>query len=354
MCVTCYEGLLDGRLYRIAHGDGIERPKLPRLIEWLHFIVPEIRSLPGSPDVLTLSSPQRHTVYLWVAVHHWVVYLCENPSVKQLLDDGVYVEKAFPRDLFPALNSGEALYLDVQSRDFRGYASNGKLAELAWNQVLEEKLSDSLRMSDELVHLLETEAEKTSSDESEEGRFDGEESDESLECSPDGEETQQSDEPQEGSLDGERSHQSDEGEDEEDLSDNNTGTKPPIAAEASSTDLMTPSASHEPATRGEKRGHIEDIEEEGRHGTARKSQKCLQDSSPSISLPSTSHEDTSNDIPTLGDSARNGDHAHQRNVESVVDRPEGKQEDTDSESEDRRRKRARSAWEAYVMGTHCS
>ena len=108
-------------------------------------------------------------MYLWVAVYLWFVYLCENLDVKKLLDDGVYVEKAFPRDLFPALNSSEALYLDAGTRDCRDYSPCGQPAELNWSQVLEEKLSDSLKLSDELVEFLENE------DESQEGSFDGKE-----------------------------------------------------------------------------------------------------------------------------------------------------------------------------------
>lgn len=105
--------------------------------------------------MMALTSPQRHTVYLWVAVHQWVVYVCENSAVKKLLDDGVYVEKAFPTDLFPALNNGEALYLDEETRDFKGYSPNGICAELRWHQVLCTKLSTSLALSDELVEALE-------------------------------------------------------------------------------------------------------------------------------------------------------------------------------------------------------
>ena len=188
ICLTCYEGLLDDKLYRYVFGDGKDPAGLHQLIEWLNFIMPEIRSLPGFPGMITLTSSETHTIYLWVAVHRWVVYLCENPDVKKLLDDGIYVEKAFASDLYPALNGNEALYLDTQTRDFKGYASNGKPAELRWDQVLCTKLSDSLAMSNQLVEILESEAVDVSSDESEG--------------------------PQEGSLGGEESHQSDSGEDE--------------------------------------------------------------------------------------------------------------------------------------------
>lgn len=165
MCITCYEGLLDNRLYSIHK---VERPKLPRLLTWLDYIVPEIRSLPNFPSMITLTSPQRHTVYLWIAVHRWIVYLCKNPKVKEELDKEVYVEKAFRGSgLFPALNSGKALYLDVATRDYKGCAPSGSLAELNWSQVLEQNLSEFLALSDDLVELREREALGTSSEDSE-------------------------------------------------------------------------------------------------------------------------------------------------------------------------------------------
>ena len=100
--VTCYEGILDGRLYRKILGDGEDPTGLHPLIQWLNFIVLETRSLPGFPGMFTLTSPQRYTVNQWIAVHRRLVYLYENPNVKKLLDDGVYVEKVFPGDVFPA------------------------------------------------------------------------------------------------------------------------------------------------------------------------------------------------------------------------------------------------------------
>ena len=117
--------------------------------------------------MITLTSPHRHTVYLRVAVHRWIVYLCENPKVREELDKGVYVETAFPSVGFPALNSGKALYLDAATRDYKGYAPGGSLAELHWSEVLEKNLSESLALSDDLVAFWEREALGTSSEESE-------------------------------------------------------------------------------------------------------------------------------------------------------------------------------------------
>ena len=102
ICVTCYEGILDGRLYRKIFGDGEDPTGFHPLIQWLNFTVLETRSLSGFPDMFTLTSPQRYTVNLWIGFHRRLVYLYENPNVKKLLDDGVYVEKAFPGDVFPA------------------------------------------------------------------------------------------------------------------------------------------------------------------------------------------------------------------------------------------------------------
>ena len=157
ICLTCYEGVLDDKLHRKVFG-GTEPTGLHQLIQWMNFIMPEIRSVPGFPGILTLTSPQRHTVYLWVAVHQRIVYLSEDPDVQKLLDDGVSPEKAYPSDLFPALNGDEALYLDVETRDFKGYTRSQRIAELRWEQVLERKLSDSLAISDQLVESLENDS----------------------------------------------------------------------------------------------------------------------------------------------------------------------------------------------------
>lgn len=119
-------------------------------------------------------------------MHFWIVYLCENPNVKQLLDDGRYVEKAFPSDLYPALNSAEALYVDEESRNFRGYSPSGKLAELNWTEVLGKNLSD------DLVEYLENEGADTSCEESEASHkesFDEEESRRSEEDVDEGEDS---------------------------------------------------------------------------------------------------------------------------------------------------------------------
>ena len=157
ICLTCFEGVLDGRLYRKLFGGGKDPEGPHPLIQWLNYLMPETRSLPECPGMFTLTSPQRHTVYLWIAVHLHVFYICENPNVKKLLDTRIYIEKAFPNDVFLALDGNEALYLDEATRDFRGYASDGKVAELRWSQVLNTRLSDSLAMSDKLVEFLFTE-----------------------------------------------------------------------------------------------------------------------------------------------------------------------------------------------------
>ena len=79
-----------------------------------------------------------------------------NTDVKKLLEEGVYVERAFPKDLFPAL-TGQALYRDAETRGYRGRAFNGSYAELHWSQVSLRKLSEAMKMSDELVKAVEKE-----------------------------------------------------------------------------------------------------------------------------------------------------------------------------------------------------
>ena len=107
MCLIDLELLYEGHFERLAGAH--DRPLTPLysftcIIESLY---PETRSIPSLPAVLALSSPQRHTVSLWVCVHRWILYLADpaNAGVKKLLEEGVYAEKALPKDLFPALTS---------------------------------------------------------------------------------------------------------------------------------------------------------------------------------------------------------------------------------------------------------
>ena len=322
--MTCYEGILDGRLYRKLFGDGEDPTGLHPLIQWLNFIVPEIRSLPEFPGMFTLSSPQRHTVYLWVAVHRRLVYLCENPDVKRLLDDGVYAEKAFPSDVSPALNGDEALYIDEETRDFKGYAPNGKCAELRWGQVLNTRLSDSLAMSDELVESLESEAAGVSSDESDfeqEGSrqrdSDGDNNDDDDEDEEVEEGREQENEEQQEEQEEEQEKRQEEGQEEKEQEEgqdrstddnvfNNAGTKPPITTET------TPSAALEPSTGGRKRDR-----EGGRIAE-----------------------------PVVSSTANNG-------IDDPTHADEGTQF-TDSEGEGARRKRAALAWKWYLKSHYCS
>lgn len=281
ICLTCYEGVLNDKLYQNLFGGGLKQTGPPILIEWLNVIVPETRPLLDFPDAFTLTSPQRHTVYLWVAVHRWLVYLCEHQNVKRLLDDGVYVEKAFPSDLFPALNHAEALYLDAETRDFQGRAPSGQAAELKWDQVLNKALSSSLAMSDELVEFLENEAVAGELEGPEEKGFEEDDSNQSDE----GSESEDEDNDDEEDNDNEKDNDNEEDNDEEEDNDkdeekrddeaaftvqdvdaragsmenvavNDTGMKPPLAAGASSTIPKTrPSAIPRTATRGKKRDH---------------------------------------------------------------------------------------------------
>lgn len=345
ICLTCYEGVLDDKLYQKLFGGGKEQAGPPRLIEWVNFIVPEVRSLPEFPGSFTLSSPQRHTVFLWVAVHRWLVYLCEHPKVKNLLDDGVYVEKAFPSDLFPALNYADALYLDAETRDFRGRMLNGQTAELKWDQVFNKPLSSSLAMSDELVEFLGTEASATNSGRPEESEESGFEEDSSSQGDEDGDR---------GTKDEEDDEEEDENEEDNDEDDDNgdqnereedapptvqnddvqagsmekvtvngISTRPPLAAGPSSTISPTPPETvHGAAVRGKKRDHEGQIIGESSTSTATNDDKdnCVNDSQ-------------GQDSYSLGS----------RGVQDV-----------EKESEARRRRRAKLAWEEYLRSPHCS
>lgn len=333
ICLSCFEGVLDGSLYRRLFGDGTatDPTRLHPLIQWLNYIVPETRSVPAFPGAFTLNSPQRHTVYLWIAVHQRIVYLCENPNVKNLLKDGVYVEKAFPSDVFPGLNGAKTLYPDEATRDFRGYTSNGKIAELKWDQVLERKLSDSLAMSDELVEFLESEMVDVSPDQlgpREEGSHDSdsgsyEEDDEEEE---DVEEEDVEEERQDEQDNGEEDRDEDEDGDEEDEADdgddqhkrtqngdpNNADTNSLLTAESRSISRNPTLAAAEAPPRGLKR---------------------KRDEGPGGDPGGSSTETTHGHIPTSDDQ---GTQARGR------------------EGEGARRKRAKLAWQGYLKSFHCS
>ena len=162
MCLVDLELLYEGHLERLAGAHNRPLTALHTFTCIIESLYPETRSIPSLPAVLTLSSLQRHTVYLWVGVHRWILYLGDpvNAGVKKLLEEGVYAEKAFPKDLFPAF-TGQALYRDAETRDFRGQALNDRFVELTWSQVRHTKLSEAMRMSDELVRTTEEEVNET-------------------------------------------------------------------------------------------------------------------------------------------------------------------------------------------------
>ena len=175
LCLRDLELLYEGHFARLT---GHAETPLTHLYEYVHVIeslYPETRSSSSLPGVLNLSSAQQYTVYLWVAVHRYILYLAdpENAGVKKLLDEGVACEKAFPRDVYPAL-TGQALYRSTEALEYRGRASNGHFAELTWAQVVSRDLSEALAMSEELVATVE----KGSNEEEENGASNDGDSDE--------------------------------------------------------------------------------------------------------------------------------------------------------------------------------
>lgn len=175
LCLRDLELLYEGHFERLT---GNAKTPLTHLYENVHFIeslYPETRSNCSLPSVLNLSSAQQHTVYLWIVVHRYILYLAdpENARVKKLLDEGVACEKAFPEDMYPAL-TGQALYRSTEALEYRGRASNGHFAELTWGQVNARDLSEALAMSEELVATVE----KGSNEEEENGASNDSDSDE--------------------------------------------------------------------------------------------------------------------------------------------------------------------------------
>ncbi|KAM0794517.1 hypothetical protein BDR22DRAFT_826887 [Usnea florida] len=175
LCLRDLELLYEGRFERMTGLVNTPLTHIYQNVEFIESLYPEARSNSTFPGILNLSSAQKHTVYLWIAVHRYILYLADpaNAGVKKLLDEGVACEKAFPRDVYPAL-TGQALYRSTEALEYRGRASNGKFAELTWAQVLSRDLSEALVMSEELVAAVE----KGSNEEEENGESNDAESDE--------------------------------------------------------------------------------------------------------------------------------------------------------------------------------
>ena len=165
LCLRDLERLYEGHFARLT---GHENAPLTHLYEYVDFIeslYPETRSNSSIPGILNLGSAQKHTVYLWIAVHRYVLYLANpaNAGVKKLLNQGIACEKAFPGDVYPAL-TGEALYRSIEVMKYRGRASNGNIAELTWAQVISRNLSEALVMSEELVATVDKGSDKEEED----------------------------------------------------------------------------------------------------------------------------------------------------------------------------------------------
>lgn len=158
ICLVELELLYDGYFERLAGHATRALTPLHTFTHLIESLYPETRSIPSLPGVLTLSPPQRHTLNLWVGVHRYISYIADpiNAGVKRLLEEGVRPEEAFPDDLFPALK-GEALYRDAETRQYRGETRNGRVAELTWSGVRFKKLSEVMKLSDELVRAAEME-----------------------------------------------------------------------------------------------------------------------------------------------------------------------------------------------------
>ena len=145
LCLRDLELLYEGHFERMTGYAKTPHTHLYEYVNIIESLYPETRLNSSLPGVLNLSSAQQHTVYLWIAVHRYVLYLADpaNAGVKKLLDQGVACEKAFPRNVYPAL-TGQALYRSTEALEYRGRASNGHIAELTWAQVVSRDLSEEL------------------------------------------------------------------------------------------------------------------------------------------------------------------------------------------------------------------
>ena len=175
LCLRDLELLYEGHFERLTGNAETPLTHLYENVDFIESLYPEIRQNTSLPGVLNLSSAQQHTVYLWIAVHRYILYLADpaNAGVQKLLDDGVASEKVFPEDMYPAL-AGQALYRSTEALEYRGRASNGHIAELTWAQVVSRDLSEALAMSEALVATVE----KGSNEEEENGASNDSDADE--------------------------------------------------------------------------------------------------------------------------------------------------------------------------------
>lgn len=77
MCLVDLELLHEGHFERLAGAHDRPLTPLSSFTYIIESLYPETRSIPSLPAVLTLSTPQRHTVYLWAGVHRWILYLAD-------------------------------------------------------------------------------------------------------------------------------------------------------------------------------------------------------------------------------------------------------------------------------------
>lgn len=112
--------------------------------------------IPERPGAYKLNSAQIYGFNLRVALdrHHAYVDDSGNKTELDRLNNGHQPYTLFPPGYFPHATA-PGLYLDAATRDLRGYASNGRLAEIPWRRVQYEKLSTTLALVDKHHALIE-------------------------------------------------------------------------------------------------------------------------------------------------------------------------------------------------------
>ena len=154
--LDCMEELWEEKVRRLTLQDTTPLPVIHPLTQIVKFIIPERRIIKKYPQAYALSSPLEYALNLWRAVYHWQCFVNDpdNQDMLRRLNGDVYPYENFPEGVYKA-RVGEALYFDLGMWEARGFARNGRFAELRWDEVRNRSLSAVMSMA--LKHEAEVE-----------------------------------------------------------------------------------------------------------------------------------------------------------------------------------------------------
>lgn len=135
MCLRCAEAIH-------ACGDGSEGLVLSNFT-----VLPEHRHIAHHPDKCRLSSAEAYGLNLWLALarYHKFVDSSDNAGVLERLNGARGPFVIFPRGLY-LHKSAPALYDDLVIYETRGRSSDGRIAEVPWQNIQYRNLSDAMVM----------------------------------------------------------------------------------------------------------------------------------------------------------------------------------------------------------------